>query len=174
MLVESINGAGHRLQCEIAAGKVSPVACFPVVLLSVAMRLEHLTSNDWALLQSKSRKLSFNKGEPIIQINSRPTTLFIMRKGSATVEVIKGKVIARLAPGDICGEMAFIENSVTSASVLAAEGGTEVDAIDLSEVSSIFSSFPHLEARFYKSLALVLSQRLRRTSSELAKSMARH
>lgn len=143
------------------------------MLLSAAMRLEHLTSNDWALLQSKSRRLSFNKGESIIQINARPTALFILRKGSATVEVIKEKVIARLAPGDICGEMAFIENTVASASVLAAERETEVDAIDLAEVSAIFSSFPHLEARFYKSLALVLSQRLRRTSSELAKSLGR-
>lgn len=138
------------------------------------MRLEHLTSNDWALLQSKSRKLCFDKGESIIKINTRPTALFIIKKGSATVEVIKGKVIARLTPGDICGEMAFIQNSVTSASVLAAERETEVDAIDLAEVSAIFSSFPHLEARFYKSLALVLSQRLRQTSSELAKSLARH
>jgi hypothetical protein len=68
--------------------------------------------------------------------------------------------------------MAFIENSVASASVVA-ETETEVDAFHLSQVSEIFSSYPHLEARFYKSVALLLSRRLRRTSSELAKSISK-
>lgn len=135
------------------------------------MRLEYLTPNDWALLRSKARIVSFNKGDAIIHINSRPTALFILKKGSATVEVTRGHVIARLTSGDICGEMAFIENSVASASVIAAEA-IEVEAIDLSEVSGIFSNYPHLEARFYKSIALLLSRRLRRTSAELAKSIA--
>jgi len=137
------------------------------------MRLEYLTPNDWALLRSKSRRLSFQKGDAIIQINTRPAALFIVEKGSATVEVTSGSIIARLTPGDICGEMAFIENNVASASVLAAESDTQVDAINFPEVTAVFSSYPHLEARFYKSLALLLSQRLRRTSSELAKSMAK-
>src|SRR5215469_9563386 len=136
------------------------------------MRLEYLTSNDWALLRSKARRLSFSKGALIIPINTRPTALFILQKGNATVEVTRGTIIARLAPGDICGEMAFVENTVASASVIAADAETEVEALDLPEVSAIFSSYPHLEARFYKSLALVLSQRLRKTSSELAKSIS--
>lgn len=137
------------------------------------MRLEYLTPNDWALLRSKSRRQSFKQGGLIIPINTRPTALFILQKGSATVEVNRGTVIARLAPGDICGEMAFVENNVASASVIAAEPETEVEVLDVPEVSAIFSSYPHLEARFYKSLALVLSQRLRKTSSELAKSIAK-
>jgi CRP-like cAMP-binding protein len=137
------------------------------------MRLQYLTANDWNLLRSRSHSRTFSKGEAIIHSNSRPTALFILKKGSATVEVTQGTVIARLAPGDICGEMAFIENNVASASVLAAEPETEAELFELPEVSAIFSSYPHLEARFYKSLALLLSQRLRRTSSELAKSIAR-
>jgi signal-transduction protein with cAMP-binding, CBS, and nucleotidyltransferase domain len=142
------------------------------MLVSAAMRLEYLTPNDWALLRSRSRTSSFRKGEVIIPINSKPDALFILKKGSATVEVTRGTVIARLTAGDICGEMAFIENSVASASVVA-ETETEVDAFHLSQVSEIFSSYPHLEARFYKSVALLLSRRLRRTSSELAKSISK-
>lgn len=135
------------------------------------MRLEYLTANDWALLRSKSRHVSFRKGEFIIPINSRPTALFILKKGSATVEVTRGNVIARLTAGDICGEMGFVERNVASASVVA-ETETEVEAFDLSEISAIFISYPHLEARFYKSIALLLSQRLRRTSAQLAKIQA--
>jgi|SRR5579862_1584693 len=137
------------------------------------MRLEYLTPNDWALLRSKSRRQSFKHRGLIIPINTRPSALFILQKGSATVEVTRGKAIARLKPGDICGEMAFIENNVASASVIAAEPETEVEVLDLPEVSAIFKSYPHLEARFYKSLALELSRRLRRTSSELTKTMGK-
>ena len=142
------------------------------MLVSAAMQLQHLTNNDWALLRSKSRILSFKKGDVIIPINSRPTALFILKSGSAVVEVTRGEAIAQLAPGDICGEMAFVENSVASASVVAASADTKVEAFDLAEVSEIFTSYPHLEARFYKSLALLLSQRLRRTSAQLAKIQA--
>jgi CRP/FNR family cyclic AMP-dependent transcriptional regulator len=135
------------------------------------MRLEYLTSNDWALLRSKSRTRSFRPGEMIIAIHSRPDTLFVLKSGSATIEVTRGDVIARLGVGDICGEMAFIEGSVASASVVA-EKQTEADALDLASLNEIFTNFPHVEVRFYKSLALLLSRRLRRTSAELAKSLA--
>jgi|SRR5882724_4645812 len=135
------------------------------------MRLEYLTSNDWALLRSKSRALSFRPGEIIIAINSRPDRLFVLKSGNATIEVTRGNVIARLSAGDICGEMAFVEDSVASASVIA-EKATEADALDLASLKETFASFPHLEARFYKSLALLLSRRLRKTSAELAKSNA--
>ena len=135
------------------------------------MRLEYLTDNDWALLRSKSRNVSFHKGEFIIPISSRLVALFLLKKGTAVVEVTRGNVIARLTAGDICGEMAFVENNVASASVVA-EVECEAEAFDLSEINAIFSSYPHLEARFYKSLALLLSHRLRRTSSQLAKIQA--
>jgi hypothetical protein len=53
-----------------------------------------------------------------------------------------------------------------------AEKETEVDVLDLAVIEEMFANFPHLEARFYKSLALLLSRRLRQTSAELAKSLA--
>jgi CRP-like cAMP-binding protein len=96
----------------------------------------------------------------------------VIRNGGATIEVTRGEAIARLAVGDICGEMSFIEDSVASASVVA-EKETQVDALQLETLKDIFSSFPHLEARFYRSLALLLSRRLRKTSADLAKSQVK-
>jgi hypothetical protein len=52
---------------------------------------------------------------------------------------------------------------------VVAETETAVDALDLDDVKDIFTSYPHLEARFYKSIALLLSQRLRQTSAQLTK-----
>ena len=59
----------------------------------------------------------------------------------------------------------------SSASVVA-QTETEVDVIELPGIHEAFTQHPHLEARFYKSLALLLSQRLRWTSTQLSKATA--
>lgn len=132
------------------------------------MQLKYLTENDWALLRSISRRRTFKAREIIIAINSQPQALFLLAGGSAAVEVMRGEPIAKLKAGDICGEMAFLEHAAASASVVA-ETDTEVDVLDLSEVERIFALYPHMQARFYRSLALLLSQRLRSTSARLAR-----
>jgi CRP-like cAMP-binding protein len=136
--------------------------------LKTSDQLKYLTENDWALLRSIAQRRSFKPRELIISINSQPNALFILSTGSATVEVIRGQSIAKLKPGDICGEMAFLEGSTASASVVA-ETETEVEVLDVAGVHRIFDLYPHVQARFYKSVALLLSQRLRATSARLAK-----
>ncbi|HEY6308943.1 MAG TPA: cyclic nucleotide-binding domain-containing protein [Candidatus Angelobacter sp.] len=132
------------------------------------MQLKYLTENDWALLRSIARRRAFKPREIIISINSQPNAILILTSGTAAVEVMRGEAIAKLKAGDICGEMAFLESSAASASVIA-ETETEADFLDLGEIERIFALYPHLQARFYRSLALLLSQRLRSTSSRLAK-----
>ncbi len=132
------------------------------------MQLKYLTANDMALLRTISRRQTFKPREIIIAINSRPNAMFLLISGVAAVEVMRGSPIAKLTAGDICGEMAFIENNAASASVVA-ETETEVYVLDLIKISETFVHHPHLEARFYKSLALLLSQRLRSTSGQLSK-----
>jgi CRP-like cAMP-binding protein len=131
------------------------------------MKLRYLTANDWALLRSKSRRVTYKPREIIIAINSKPTSLFVLVSGTAAVEVMRGDPVAKLSPGEICGEMAFIENAAASASVVA-ETEMEVDVLDLAVLGEIFVHFPHLEARFFKSLALLLSQRLRSTLGRIS------
>jgi CRP-like cAMP-binding protein len=134
-------------------------------------QLKYLTENDWALLRSIAQRRLFKAREIIISINSQPNALFVLASGSATVEVMRGQSIAKLKAGDICGEMAFLENSAASASVVA-ETDTEADVLELTSLQRIFELYPHVQARFYKSLALLLSQRLRSTSARLAKATA--
>jgi CRP-like cAMP-binding protein len=104
----------------------------------------------------------------IIAVNSRPSTLFLLVRGSVVIEVQRGTPIARLSPGDIFGEMAFVEETVASASVVA-EVETEVDAIELDDIKEMFGQYPHLATRFHKSIGLMLSRRLRQTSAQLAR-----
>ncbi len=82
-----------------------------------------------------------------------------LANGQARVEVsLKG--IAQIGPGDICGEMSFLEHGNPSASVIAAEE-RETYAVDFAALDELFELFPHLASRFYRSLAVRLSQRLR-------------
>lgn len=133
------------------------------------MQLKYLTENDNALLRSVARRQTFKPREIIIAVNSKPKALYILMSGTAAVEVVRGKPIAKLTRGDICGEMAFLEHNIASATV--AETETEADVLDLPDVDRIFALYPHLQARFYRSLALLLSQRLRSTSARLAKAV---
>jgi CRP-like cAMP-binding protein len=130
--------------------------------------MKYLTENDFALLRSISQRRTFKAREILISINSQPSAMFILISGSACVEVMRGEPIAKLKAGDICGEMAFLEGSAASASVVA-ETETEAYVLDVREVERIFGLYPHLQARFYRSVALLLSQRLRSTSTRLAK-----
>jgi CRP-like cAMP-binding protein len=132
------------------------------------MELKYLTANDRAMLRSIARRVTYKPREIIIPINSKPTALFIVVSGTAAVEVLRGKPIAKLSAGDICGDMAFVENGIASASVVA-ETELEVDVLDLPQVTEIFTHYPHLETRFYKSLAVLLSQRMRSTLKQLSK-----
>jgi CRP/FNR family cyclic AMP-dependent transcriptional regulator len=129
------------------------------ILQASRNRLEYLSPNDWSLILDKSRRLTFKKGETLIQQGKQTQTIYLLVKGRAKVEVAKMKV-AEVGPGEICGEMAFLEKALASATVTAAEE-VEAAAIEWSALSALFELFPHMGSRFYRSIAVSLSRRLR-------------
>jgi CRP/FNR family transcriptional regulator, cyclic AMP receptor protein len=133
---------------------------------SIANPLDFVTENDWILIRAGARRLRFAPGEALIRQDSPGGTMFVLRNGSARIEA-NGARLASLGPGQICGEIAFLDNRLSSASVIA-EVDLEADAIAWSELHRIFKMFPHLGSRFYQSLAVVLSRRLRETSGQLS------
>ena len=129
------------------------------ILQASRNRLEYLTPNDWSLVLDKSKRLTFKRGDILIQQSRQVKTVYLLVRGRARVEVSKMKV-AEIGPGEICGEMAFLENSLASASVVVTEE-IEAAAIEWSALSELFELFPHLGSRFYRSIAVSLSRRLR-------------
>jgi CRP-like cAMP-binding protein len=128
--------------------------------------LEFVTANDWILIKAGSRHLRFASGDVLIRQGSPGGTMYVVRSGTASIEA-DGVVVARLGSGQICGEIAFLDSRPSSASVIA-DGDVDVDAIEWAELDRIFKMFPHLGARFYHSMAVLLSRRLRETSANLA------
>src|SRR6267143_5749348 len=129
------------------------------VLQTAKHRLEFLTQNDWMLIVDRAKRSVFKKGETLIQQGKRTKTVYLLVRGKATVEAAQS-FIAQIGPGEVCGEMAFLENGVASATVTAQEE-VEVCAIEWSVLLDLFELFPHLGSRFYRSLAVNLSRRMR-------------
>lgn len=139
-----------------------------------ARGLSYLTPNDWVLIQSKAARRAFRLGDEIIREGTRVDSLFIIRRGEASVEMActgSRAIVASLGPNDVCGEMAFLEQGLASAAVIAKDYEVEVDEISAVEMRKILEAFPRLASRFYLSLALLLGQRLKATSRELAREM---
>jgi len=77
--------------------------------------------------------------------------------------------MAVLKAGDVCGEMAFLQKTAASASVIASDTKVHVDEIPARELQRLVETLPGFAARFYHSLAVILANRLQRTSGELVR-----
>lgn len=129
------------------------------VLSSAKNGLIYLTANDWALIADKGLRRTFKPGEHLVQQARRTHGLFVVLTGMAFVQ-IPGQEPREIAPGEICGEISFIDELPATADVIAKDL-TETYYLDRPTLQSLFELFPHLGSRFYHSLASVLSCRLR-------------
>jgi CRP-like cAMP-binding protein len=130
-------------------------------LLAAKSRLQYLTPNDWALIADKSQRLAFRKNEVLIEAGRRPRQVFVIASGRVRIESVPGLTLAHVAEGDISGEMSFLEGGVASASAIA-DTELEALAIEWTALQQLFELYPHVGSRFYRSLALNLSRRLRK------------
>jgi len=130
------------------------------VLPTAKNRLEYLTPNDWTLLADRSKLVTFAKNDVLIHAGKQTRTVFVIVQGTARVQAADRTVIASLGPGEVCGEMAFLENGVAAATVVASVD-VEACAIEWPGLNDLFELFPHMGSRFYRSLAVNLSRRLR-------------
>ena len=122
--------------------------------------LAYLTPNDWALIVDKATRVRFDQGQSIIQMGKRPNGVYLLLKGTAKVEIPSQNTFRALGPGEICGEMSFLEDAPASANVVA-DTPVEAYRVDHPTLQQLFELFPHLGSRFYRSLATNLSRRLR-------------
>jgi CRP-like cAMP-binding protein len=130
------------------------------ILSSSKQGLIYLTANDWALIADKASRVRFKKGEVLVQKGRTEIGVFLLLKGTARVQIPPQTPTPVIGPGEICGEMSFLEDAAASANVVA-DGEVEAYHLDQPTLQSLFELFPHLASRFYRSLATNLSRRLR-------------
>ena len=132
--------------------------------------LPMLSPQDWALLNEHVKPVDHPQGGVILAEGSHRRALHIVNSGTVRVEQAQnghGIALALLGPGEIFGEMGFVENAPASASVVA-QDDCVIDIIEGEALQSVMASEPGFAVRFYHSIAITLIRRLRVTSRRLA------
>src|ERR1700719_873801 len=106
-------------------------------LSSAEHGLAYLTPNDWALIVDKAIRVRFDKGQSIIQLGKRPNGVYLLLKGTARVEIPSQNTFRVVGPGEIFGEMSFLEDAPASANVIA-DAPLEAYQVDQSTLQQLF------------------------------------
>jgi CRP-like cAMP-binding protein len=128
------------------------------------------TEQDRQRLMERAVRVKYAKGKQILAEGEDPGGIHLIRAGSVRVErggTGERVLIARLGPGQIFGEISFVDKSGASAAVIA-EDEVAIDFISNGSLEALFSESPQLAVRLYRSVALVLAGRLRETDARLA------
>ena len=148
-----------------------PFAESPGDILDTLHRISFLREIDDRHLQSifrMSKVISYEKGEKIIVEGACESHLFILLVGEVKITKYDTVVAWLHQTGDIFGELAIIDYMPRSATATALTATTCL-ALD----AAYFDSLPPADqaviyAILYKSLAQIVTERLRSTSEELA------
>lgn len=128
----------------------------------------HLIDEDADWLANIGETQKVNSGEILIEENKQIDNIFIVLEGLLGVYRSKSLLaIAKLQTGDVAGEMSFIDATPPSATVRA-DKNSLVLRIPRTLLQAKINMDQGFAARFYKSMTMFLSDRLRGTMHKLA------
>ena len=127
--------------------------------------LGQLDDRDIAWMARHGRKQRLAPGTVLITEGVPVDDLFIVLDGACDVLVDKVGKVASLGVGEIIGEMSFVDAQPPSATV-AADLPSVVLALDKREMADRLAGDAGFGSRFYRALAIFLSDRLRRTQTK--------
>lgn len=121
--------------------------------------LGELEDRDIIWLSRAGEVRGLGAGEMLIEAGREVTELYFVTDGTLEVTTGAGR-IAILALGDVIGEMSFVEKRLPGASVAALDDA-RVLAVPRDAILAEFERDSGFAARFYRALAVFLSDRLR-------------
>lgn len=125
--------------------------------------LRYLTETDWRQLLAQAEVVTYTQGDLILAQGDRRGAIFLLVSGYASIESNgsgQGISLNQIGPGEIFGEISFLEQLGATASVIAMET-VRVQILPEEQLAQQLGSDPGLATRFYQSLALTLAHRLR-------------
>lgn len=123
----------------------------------------HLDEDERTLVEGIGRVLEIGEGKELIRAGANDTRLYTVEQGVLEIVGPGGRVIASVGPGDVLGEVSFIDDSPRSASVRAAAPSI-VRAWDKASLLDALSGEPAILAKFSVALNQLLVERLRDTA----------
>jgi len=130
--------------------------------------LGELSDRDIDWLVEVGRREEVPAGRVLIYEGRSVDTLYILLDGTLIVSISAvERQIARLSSGEVVGEMSFIDSRPPSATVQTLEPCL-VLAVPRARLAEKLQQDEGFGCRFYKALAMLLSQRLRGTVKQLS------
>lgn len=125
-----------------------------------------LDDADVSWLAAHGTKRFMPAGTILIREGETTASLFILLEGQVSITIKGGFLLATLHPGEILGEISFIDSRPPLATVTAIQNSS-VLTVPREVVRRHLESDLGFAARFYRAVALCLANRLRVTSSRL-------
>lgn len=129
-----------------------------------------LISQDWITLLENAQLIQVKAGQAVVQQGSSPDGMYIVKSGWLRVErAWEGRQVplARRGPGELLGEMSALDDTAAMASVIAEEDA-ELYRISIADLKSMLERSPGFATRYYRSLAIHFSGRLREAAENQA------
>jgi CRP-like cAMP-binding protein len=128
--------------------------------------LGQLSDSDVDWLGRIGTRSKLAKGTRLIQFGVNLTQVFIVLDGEMLIQSNKGVELARVGAGEILGEMSLVDSRPPSASVTVAQD-SYVLALDKKVLQNKLDTDNGFSARFYRAIAIFLSERMRGTIKNL-------
>jgi CRP/FNR family cyclic AMP-dependent transcriptional regulator len=133
----------------------------------VLFLLGHLNDLDIEWMINNGSKAELETGDRLIRKGETIESLYIVLSGQLSItDGSSDKSIALIGAGEIVGEMSFLESRPPSVSVIATQA-TTVYCISRELMNSRLANNLEFKANFYYAISLFLSNRLRKTTSQL-------
>jgi len=131
-------------------------------MLNIPYIIEQLGDDDVRWLAASGRRMVLGDQDVIIREFEQTPNMYVVVKGELGVFVRGLGEMARLAAGDIVGEMSFVDPRPPTATVMASRSAVVVSISKqaLKEKLAVDTGFG---SRFYRALAVFLAERLRLT-----------
>ena len=123
----------------------------------------------WILASSELRTLSSNS--VLVREDDPSDTIFFVADGLFEVYAVReppaGRLkVGQLGPGDVIGEISWLDRKPVSASVRSLETGA-VMALSTALLERKLGEDPKFAARFFRGIATLTAGRLRKTTADL-------
>jgi CRP-like cAMP-binding protein len=132
---------------------------------------ESLTYKQVAMIAKVVHERLYTEGEYIFEVNQPGAALFMILTGEVVIEIPidNGEIgqVAVLSDNDFIGELALIDSLPRSASARVTKP-TRAFALFRNDLLSLVKTHPDVACLIYRSLALVIGERLKATNKLLS------
>jgi CRP/FNR family cyclic AMP-dependent transcriptional regulator len=128
--------------------------------------LGYLSDIDIEWLIKNGNKQSLENKEKLIKRQESVDYLYIVLSGQFDIINSEGKIIANIGNGEVVGEMSFIESRLPDVDVVS-NNKSSVFLIERDLIIKRMDENKEFKANFYYSIALFLSNRLRKTTAQM-------